>query len=205
MAREQTRIENVGILLSGGIDSTAIAYWKRPGYAFTIDYGQVSAAGEIRSSRKIASILGLHHEIITVNCRALGSGDLAGGEPAKDAPASEWWPYRNQMLITLAAMRAFSLGIKSLLVGSVKGDGFHQDGKPEFYQKISELLVMQEGSMEVQVPAISLTSTELVNISGLPFNLLSWTHSCHKSDMACGQCRGCNKHREVRSELGYEL
>ena len=37
------------MLLSGGMDSIAVAYWRRPSLAITIDYGQVPAAGELRS------------------------------------------------------------------------------------------------------------------------------------------------------------
>ena len=28
-----------GLLLSGGIDSSALAFWKRPQVCFTVDYG----------------------------------------------------------------------------------------------------------------------------------------------------------------------
>jgi 7-cyano-7-deazaguanine synthase len=41
---------DTGLLLSGGMDSVALAYWLRPDVAFTIDYGQLSAEGELRSA-----------------------------------------------------------------------------------------------------------------------------------------------------------
>jgi len=41
------------LLLSGGIDSVAIAAWKRPEICLTIDYGQRSARAEIRSSMQV--------------------------------------------------------------------------------------------------------------------------------------------------------
>jgi 7-cyano-7-deazaguanine synthase len=179
-----------GILLSGGMDSTALAYWKRPRVAFTIDYGQVSAEGEIRAARKISEELGLDHEVIRVDCRRLGSGDLAGGRPNPIAPVPEWWPFRNQLLVTLAAMRAISLGVTELLCGSVKSDGSHADGRPHFYRQISELVSMQEGGISVAAPAILMTSVDLIRASGIDRDVLYWTHSCHKAAFACGKCRG---------------
>jgi 7-cyano-7-deazaguanine synthase len=194
---------NQAVLLSGGIDSTAVAFWKKPAIAFTIDYGQASTAGEERAAIQIAKELQLHHEILRVNCAELGSGDLALKPPHDAAPASEWWPFRNQFLLTIAAMRAIGLGANRLLVGSVKSDSFHIDGKAEFYQQIDSLIKMQEGGLRVEVPAIDMTSTQLVQVSGISPSILGWTHSCHKAEYACGYCRGCAKHREVMASLGY--
>jgi 7-cyano-7-deazaguanine synthase len=54
-----------GLLLSGGMDSIAIAYWKRPDVAFTIDYGQLSARGEIYASESVCQSLEIPHQVIT--------------------------------------------------------------------------------------------------------------------------------------------
>ena len=48
--------------------------------------------------------LNLEHRVIRCDLSDLGSGDLVGKAANVAAPASEWWPYRNQMLVTLAAM-----------------------------------------------------------------------------------------------------
>lgn len=196
-------MSKTALLFSGGIDSAALAVWKRPDFAFTIDYGQAGAAGEIRAASQIAHDLGIVHEIITVNCRQLGVGDLARKEPAPNAPASEWWPYRNQFLVTVAAMRAYALGVTSLIVGSVKSDQFHVDGRSDFYKQLDSLLAMQEGSIHVAAPAAEMTSEELVRVSGISSGLLHWTHSCHVDEFACGCCRGCWKHTHVMEQLGY--
>ena len=102
------------LLLSGGMDSISVAWWLRPALALTIDYGQLAAAAEIQAARAVCLQLEIPHEVITVDCRALGSGDMAGQPADALAPASDWWPYRNQLLITLAGMRArhrFSTGV----------------------------------------------------------------------------------------------
>lgn len=190
-----------GILLSGGVDSIALAYWKRPACAFTLDYGQAPARAELKASTAICKTLGIDHHIITVDCSSVGSGDLLNRQAIADSPSSEWWPYRNQLLVTLAAMRAISLDVKILMVASVKSDGFHKDGTAGFYQLLSTLMKFQEGGIAISCPAVELTSAELVKISEVPDSILHWAHSCHKSNVPCGNCRGCNKYRKVMFEL----
>jgi 7-cyano-7-deazaguanine synthase len=186
------------------VDSTAIAYWKKPVIAFTIDYGQASAEGEIRAATQVSKDLGIAHEVLRIPCRQLGSGDMAKLPPHPLSPAPEWWPFRNQLLVTIGAMRALHCGAGRLLVGSVKSDEFHADGKAEFYQQIDSLVAMQEGAIRVEAPAIHLTSAELVRLARVPDGLLGWTHSCHTASFACGVCRGCSKRHSVMTELGYE-
>ena len=197
-----TVASRTAILLSGGIDSIALAHWKRPGLAITVDYGQVPALAEIDAARIVASTLRLDHEIVSVDCSPIGSGDLAGSLPHGVAPASDWWPYRNQLLITIAAARALASGASRLLIGTVASDHFHVDGGAEFIGLMADVLRLQEGSLKLEAPAVTMSSPELVRMSGVPIEILAWAHSCHKSNFACGRCRGCIKHFEVMQELG---
>lgn len=189
------------LLLSGGMDSVSIAYWKRPDFAITIDYGQTPAPGEIRAAAAVCAELGIEHSVLTVDVSELGSGDLVGTAPSDAAPASEWWPYRNQLLLTLAGMACFKQGIAKLMIGALRTDGFHVDGTKEFVQQINQLFGMQEGEMLVEAPAIKLDAVELVLVSEIPMSILSWAHSCHTSELACGFCRGCRKHFETMKAL----
>ena len=193
----------VGLLLSGGMDSYALTFMERPDITVTINYGQKPADAELRASKILTDRLNIQHLTISVDLSALGSGDLAGVPAIEDAPASDWWPYRNQALITLAAMRLIPCGIKHLLIGSVETDSIHLDGTKNFIQATSNLLSMQEGGMKVRAPAINMSTVDLIKKSGIPYSLLAWAHSCHTSNIACGQCRGCVKHREIVTELGY--
>ena len=191
------------LLLSGGMDSLAIAWWKRPELAITLNYGQKAAEAEKLASAQVCKTLGIRHEIVSVDCRALGSGDMAGAPPDAAAQTSDWWPYRNQLLITLASMQAISRGMQTLYIGTVLSDGeSHLDGTPEFVQKMDELMAYQEGHLRVVAPAISLTTVELIRLVDVPPGLLAWSHSCHKANIACGNCRGCNKYIETYRELG---
>jgi 7-cyano-7-deazaguanine synthase len=72
-------------------------------------------------------------------------------------------------------------------------------------ETIDRLIVAQEGNITIEAPGISFTTKELIEISGIPLEVLAWSHSCHKATLACGNCRGCNKYFQVFEELGYAL
>lgn len=191
------------ILLSGGMDSIAIAYWKKPDIAITIDYGQRCAEAEIRSASYVAERLGMEHHVIKVDCSSLGSGCLNGSEPLAIAPMLEWWPYRNQLLVTLACMKAISLGVKTIYVGSIKQDGDrHKDGTKEFYDLISRLTEFQEGNIRIEMPASEMNTADIVRHYRVPLYLMLHSHSCHTANVPCLDCPGCVKNFAVRKELG---
>jgi len=185
------------LLFSGGIDSTAIAAWQRPDILVTVDYGQAPAGGELRAATAIAERLGLRHQVIRIDCRQLGQGHLAGREASPLGAAPEWWPYRNQWLVTVCAMRFVSEGLRDVLIGTVAGDEVHRDGRPAFVDALDMLLSLQEGGVRLRAPAIGLRSEDLLERAPGVAGLLPWTFSCHVADQACGQCRGCAKHRMV--------
>lgn len=189
------------VLLSGGVDSIALAWWRRSEFAITVDYGQLAAPAEIAAGARVAEEAGMRHEVVRADCSAVGSGDMAGAEPDPLAPVTEWWPYRNQLLVTLAAARGIALGVERLLLGSVATDGSHADGTPPFYAALDALMRLQEGGIAVEAPAIGMTTVELVRASGVPREVLAWAHSCHVGALACGGCRGCVKHYRVMDEL----
>lgn len=196
---------NTGILLSGGMDSIALAYWKRPKYSFTINYGQRPAKAEIAAAAQVSKLLNIEHHIIDIDCSSLGSGDMNGQVPLDIAPISEWWPYRNQLLITLACMRGVVLKIDQLLVGSILTDGTHVDGTKKFYDNISNLIKLQEGGIVVSVPGIEITTVELIKKSKIPLPLLLWAHSCHTSNEPCMNCNGCKKYLFTLQQLKVDI
>lgn len=191
------------LLLSGGMDSTSLAFWKIPELAITIDYGQRAAPGEIRAATAICKALSIEHEVFRCDLSALGSGDMAGSAPNKNAPASEWWPFRNQLLVTIASMICVGNDIGSLAIGALRTDGFHVDGRVEFFNAMDGIVSMQEGNLRIETPAIHLSAEDLVRESGIPIELLAWSHSCHVDEYACGFCRGCKKHFETFQALGH--
>lgn len=193
-----------GLLLSGGIDSSALAFWKRPAICLTVEYGQLPAQAEIMAARHIAEQIGSRHEILSIDCSCLGSGDLSEKPPLSMAPAPEWWPFRNQLLITFCAIRALELGIEEIELGSVRSDAIHGDGTAEFFTAMQAVLACQEGTLKLSTPAITMTSPELVTTSGIPVQSLVLTHSCHTGALACGCCRGCQRRFTTFQALGLE-
>ena len=122
---------------------------------------------------------------------------MAGASVHALSPTLEWWPFRNQLLVTLASMKLVQCGIDEVIIGSVKGDAIHADGTSGFVQNMDALLRIQEGAIRFSAPALHLTSTELLRKSRIPLGVLALAHSCHSGPIPCGQCRGCIKSLEV--------
>jgi 7-cyano-7-deazaguanine synthase len=70
-----------------------VAAWRRPERCLFVDYGQAPASSARSASLAIASCLGLRWAELAFDATGLERG---GG-------SVERWPYRNQILITLAA------------------------------------------------------------------------------------------------------
>jgi len=189
------------LLLSGGLESSALAAWLRPPLILTIDYGQLPARGEIWAASQICRELGLKHHVLRADCSAVGSGLLAGRESDDQSPMPEWWPFRNQLLVSLAGAWGIGRGASEILVGSIASDGRHADGTASFYEQLDRLMVLQEGGLRVKVPAIEMHSAELITESGVSDAVLGWTHSCHVRNVACGTCPGCAKRRDILTDM----
>ena len=189
------------LLMSGGLDSTALLYWLRPELAITVDYGQLAALGEIRASKRICAKLGVRHKVVSANCRAIGAGIMSGNPASEFAVKAEWWPFRNQLLVTLACMLCIDLGVDRVLIGSVRTDAEYMDGRKEFVEKLDALVSSQDGGIRVEAPAIGMTTEELIKSSGVPPPILALSHSCLRSEYGCGECRGCMKFNRILTQM----
>jgi 7-cyano-7-deazaguanine synthase len=191
------------LLMSGGLDSAALAALCKPDLCLTIDYGQRAAKAELNSAIKISHLLGLKHLAYQADISEFGFGDMApNNEYTHQSEHPEFWPFRNQYLITIASMVAIKMGFQRILIGSVATDFRHKDGSSEFVAAMNHLLKLQEGALSVVAPALHMTTAELIESSKIPMGILGWSHSCHKADLSCGQCQGCYKHSGVLSQFG---
>jgi 7-cyano-7-deazaguanine synthase len=191
------------LLLSGGLDSTALAALERPTLCVVIDYGQRPAAAEMRAADAVTRALGLPLQQLRLDLGGIGGGLLQDEHPLPDAPCPEWWPFRNQFLATAGAALALRHHLDAVIIGTVAGDGDrHADGSPAFYEVLDRLIALQEGEIRVITPAIGETSTQLVARSQLGEDVLAWTVSCHRANLPCGQCPGCWKRDRVLASLG---
>ena len=189
-------------LLSGGIDSTALCYVCRPDLAVTVDYGQIVAKSEIAAARNVCLELEIRHLVIRCDCAALGKGSLKGSAASTQCNNPEWWPYRNQLLITFVAALLIDESPLELMLGTVKGDGKqHKDGSRAFFRKMNALLACQEGDVCVTTPFMHLGSEQVIRDNGVPRSLLGWSVSCNASELPCGKCLACIKRAYVMRSL----
>jgi 7-cyano-7-deazaguanine synthase len=202
------------LLLSGGLDSAALAAWLKPAHALFIDYGQRPAKAEGTAARAVAEELSIPFSSIEIDLSPVGSGLLADDRSMSGAPSPEWWPFRNQLLVSIAAGWAIGNLVHAtggsreveVLTGTVRSDGRrHLDGTEPFYVALNNLLGEQEGGISVSAPAIAIDAAELVTTSGIEDSTLAWTHSCHRANYPCQECPGCYKRDQVLSALGRLL
>ncbi|QFT34127.1 queuosine biosynthesis protein QueC [Labrenzia sp. THAF82] len=190
------------LLFSGGVESTCLAVWLKPELLVTVDYGQAPAKGELAAAIHLASLLKTEHKFVQAPMAHLGSGDLTG-KPSISQRESvpEHWPFRNQMLITLAAMALADQSLTELIIGTVRTDNVHNDGTEDFLEAMNKVLIAQNPKLRLTAPAAKMSTKELVIASDINRDLLGWTFSCHLSSVACGQCRGCKKTIKLFTEL----
>jgi 7-cyano-7-deazaguanine synthase len=188
------------LLFSGGLDSAALAAWLRPDICVTVNYGQRPAAGEIAAAEAICRELNLSHRVIRADLSALGSGDMSERSTPARSAAPEFWPYRNQMLVTLIGMLLQPEGLSEIVIGAVATDR-HADGHRPFLKTLDRLMQLQEGKVALRAPAAMMTTVALLKKVRFPRRLIGLTFSCHVHEYACGKCSGCTKHREVVEQV----
>jgi 7-cyano-7-deazaguanine synthase len=116
-------------------------------------------------------------------------------------PEPEWWPFRNQLLITFAASWAVQAGANQVIYGAVSDDSAFRDSSGEFVRLLNDTVSYQEGAIRVDAPAIGLTTLDLTLRSGIPRDLLARTHSCDVSNFYCGECPSCLTRRRLLNSL----
>lgn len=186
--------ERTVLLLSGGLDSAALAALIRPSLTLFVDYGQKARDAEARAARAVASHLKLRFLVATLPLGDFGGGLMHDDTPMAAAPSPEWWPFRNQFLATAGAAIAVRHQLSKVALASVRGDGDrHVDGSPSFYEHLDVVMRMQEGAVRVEAPAIRFSTVELLRQVGAERSLIGWTVSCHRANEPCGDCPGCWK------------
>jgi 7-cyano-7-deazaguanine synthase in queuosine biosynthesis/nucleoside 2-deoxyribosyltransferase len=190
------------LLLSGGLDSSAIAAIEKPNRLLFVDYGQMSGSAERAAARAIATHLALPLDELEIDLTTVGAGMLVDSPPSIQETAPEWFPYRNQHLATIAASHALKCGLKSVILGLVAGDGSrHVDGRPSFVSMLDGLISQQEGGVRLVAPHIRTDPVELIAGCGLPEAIVRQTYSCHTANEACDICPGCIRRQGILSQV----
>lgn len=203
------------IVLSGGMDSVSLLYVRREtiALAVTFDYGSNHAGREIAMARENCRRLGIEHLVIPLNFMSeyFKSALLEGADAIPDADyATENMtatvvPFRNGIMLSIAAGIAESRGLKRVLIANHSGDhAIYPDCRPGFIIAMSE--ATRRGTypgIVVDAPFTNLTKAEIArqgSAAGVDFAL---TYSCYKGgEHHCGKCATCRERRQAFVDAG---
>lgn len=203
------------IVLSGGMDSVSLLYVRREtiALAVTFDYGSNHAGREIAMARENCRRLGIEHLVIPLDFMAkyFKSALLEGADAIPDADyATENMtatvvPFRNGIMLSIAAGIAESRGLKRVLIANHSGDHtIYPDCRPGFISAMSE--ATRRGTypgIVVDAPFTNLTKAEIArqgSSAGADFSL---TYSCYKGgEHHCGKCATCRERRQAFVDAG---
>jgi 7-cyano-7-deazaguanine synthase len=181
----------VNLLLSGGIDSTALAAFYLSQEinvnGFHLNYGHPSFAAEKRAVRKISS-----YYKITVTTIDLGFS-IANNK-------GEYY-CRNAILLLSAAAIMSSTKSARLSIGVHAGTPYY-DCSTTFADDIQRLFDGYfNGAVQIEAPFLELTKDDIINISHTLKVPTEITYSCDRSsDSPCGKCFSCIDRRKLNED-----
>lgn len=206
------------IIVSGGMDSVTLLYEMKERIALGIsfDYGSNHNKREIAFARLHCERLNIRHIVIDLDFmhRYFKSSLLEGadaipeGNYADENMRSTVVPFRNGIMLAIAAGVAESNGLKYLLIANHGGDHtIYPDCRPEFISAMSA--ATKAGTypgIEVLAPYTNITKGEIaLRGKALGVNYAE-TWSCYKGgDKPCGKCGTCIERREALAYAGIEL
>lgn len=202
------------VVASGGLDSTVALYWALGRYAraeaVTFDYGANHNRMERRALRRICREAGVPLTVVRLPLKGLFESALLGGEIPDGAYAesnmkSTVVPFRNGIMLALAAGLAESREIDDVILGNHGGDHFlYPDCRADFIAAMTE--AVKRGTIagvRVVSPFCTETKADIVR-RGLRLGApLALTYSCYKGGTYhCGVCGTCRERREAFSSAG---
>ncbi|MBR1516857.1 MAG: 7-cyano-7-deazaguanine synthase QueC [Bacteroidales bacterium] len=203
------------LILSGGMDSTTMLYDYRDRIALAVgfDYGSNHNGREIPMARLHCQRLGIPYMVVPLDFmpRFLKSSLLAGADAVPTGQYDEQnmqstvVPFRNGIMLSVAAGIAESRGLRHLMMANHSGDhSIYPDCRPAFVQAMSQAVSAgtYEG-IDLVAPYTGLTKTDIAlrgKLLGIDY---SETYSCYKGgEHHCGQCATCLERRQALREAG---
>jgi 7-cyano-7-deazaguanine synthase len=213
-------VKTAVVLLSGGMDSSTLAYVARDrGYriiALHVNYGQRTEGKERQCAERIATLLGAAEffEVDIGYLARIGASALTDrGIPVKDyedTPAqlpATYVPFRNANLLSIATSLAEARGAEAVFIGAQASDySGYPDCREEFMEAFQQ--VIDRGTRETTrirliAPFVHMNKTEILRTGialGVPYRE---TWSCYRSsDLACGRCGACHFRRDAFRQAG---
>lgn len=204
------------LILSGGMDSVTLLYDYQDSIALALsfNYGSNHNAREIPFARWHCEQLGIEHVVISLDfmSRYFNSSLLQGAEAIPDGHYDEQnmqstvVPFRNGIMLAIAAGMAESRGLKRVMMANHGGDhAIYPDCRPEFVTAMSEATRLGTyPGIEVSAPYTHLSKTDIAR-KGIALGVdYSKTWSCYRGgDKPCGKCGTCVEREEALREAGY--
>ncbi len=203
------------MVVSGGMDSTTMLheFAHRIALAITFNYGSNHNAREIECARYNCALLGI--ELIVVDMPFVGelfeSSLLSGADAIPEGNyddnnmKSTVVPFRNGIMLSVAAGMAESRGLKHVMMANHGGDhAIYPDCRRPFVEAMD--LAMREGTyinVSILAPYTDITKADIVaRGSKLGVNYAD-TYSCYKgSERHCGTCGTCTERKEAFAVSG---
>ncbi len=205
------------IIVSGGMDSITLLYDMRAriSLAVTFDYGSKHNAREIPFARLHCERLGIEHLVIPLDfmLKYFKSSLLKGGEEipeghyAADNMKSTVVPFRNGIMLSIAAGIAESRGLKYVMMANHSGDhSIYPDCTPQFVSAMSQ--ATKAGTypgIELLVPYTNISKGDIARRGKALGIDYAETWSCYKGgERHCGRCGTCRERREALAEAGID-
>ena len=196
--------ETVVILLSGGLDSTIMAYDLSQTYnimPILFNYGQRHAkelsyalvtCKKLGLTPKIVDLIALN-QIAESSLTRLNISVPHNKQPDDESQAITVVPNRNLIMLSLAASYASSIGACKVFYGCHKGDWpIYKDCTPEFVSSLNNILSIQDINATIECPYINMYKHDIISVGkslNVPFED-TWT--CYMGqDNPCGTCGAC--------------
>lgn len=203
-------MKNIVILYSGGMDSTVALYQysNQIRVALSFDYGSKHNKREIEFAANNCKNLGIEHRIIELDMNKMGfvssllqsGGDIPNGHYEDETMKSTVVPFRNGIMLSIAAGIAESIDCDRLLISNHAGDhAIYPDCRPDFIKSMSDAICFGTyNNVEVFAPMTNLSKREIA-LQGKEINVpFENTYSCYNGKVIhCGTCGTCVERKEA--------
>jgi 7-cyano-7-deazaguanine synthase len=202
----------VVVLLSGGMDSVTALYDARKKHevagAVSFHYGSKHNDREIFFAAQHAEKLGIPHNVIPLAFVGdLFKSDLlqSGGEIPKGHyeelnMKKTVVPFRNGIMLSVAAGYAESMEAQGLVIAAHAGDhAIYPDCREDFMKSMAEAIRLGTyAQVELLRPFIAMTKADIAARGAALGVDYSKTWSCYVGgDVHCGECGTCVERREA--------
>ena len=205
------------LIVSGGMDSITMLYEykERISLGISFDYGSNHNAREIPFAAMHCERLGIKHIVIHLGFmhQYFKSSLLEGAEAIPEGNyddenmKSTVVPFRNGIMLSIAAGVAESNGLKYVMMANHGGDHtIYPDCRPEFVSAMSEATRLGTyPGIEVLAPYTGITKSDIARHGKALGIDYAETWSCYKGgEHHCGKCGTCRERIEALADAGIE-